>query len=635
MEPYRDAGPLALYGGDPQSLTHGFEGGVLQKVFYGGRRRAETVLEFFADVQLVFFGSDRGDAFVGAQAKIFARDVVLRDAHVKAQAERGAQVRGDFFALQLGNGALQHLAIHIEADRFDVAVLLAAEHVAGAAKLEIECGNAESGTQFAEFLHGGEAFAGDVGERGVRRDKQIGVGALGGASDAAAQLVELRQPQAVGAVDQNGVGARDVQSVLDDGRRHQHVRFIADEFQHHAFEFFFGHLTVGHDHPSLGDKLGHHGSERINRFDAVVNEEDLAVTGKFGFDGALQQLFLKGGDDSLNGQAVARRRFDDGHVAKANKGHVQRARNRRRREGERVHVFAHFLESLFVGNAEALFFIYDEKTEVGKFHIFRKQPVGADDHVHLARFQIGENFFLLRGAAEAAEHFDARGEGGESFLERFEMLEGEHGGRRENSHLLVVHHGFERRAHGDLCFAVADVAAQEAVQGNVEACIVSVPQQHELAAVSAGFDLAKPLELPDAVIDMDHIVARLQLGKIAEETGSANLATGPLDCGCDVEKIGVAEERKPSTGKRNAFREGRADQQHGGGFVRGLCREAGGGVFRFAEHVGHFILAADVRKAFDLSGACGRQENRSAGSELGLHVSHAGNDIAVKTRAGP
>src|SRR2546429_1795599 len=154
MEPYRDAGPLALYGGDPQSLTHGFEGGVLQKVFYGGRLRAETVLEFFADVQLVFFGSDRGDAFVGAQAKIFARDVVLRDAHVKAQAERGAQVRGDFFALQLGNGALQHLAIHIEADRFDVAVLLAAEHVAGAAKLEIECGNAESGTQFAEFLHG-------------------------------------------------------------------------------------------------------------------------------------------------------------------------------------------------------------------------------------------------------------------------------------------------------------------------------------------------------------------------------------------------------------------------------------------------------------------------------------------------
>src|ERR1700726_3444489 len=174
-----------------------------------------------------------------------------------------------------------------------------------------------------------------------------------------------------------------------------------------------------------------------------------------------------------------------------------------------------------------------------------------------------------------------------------------------------------------------------AFQGNVKARVVGIFQQHELAAVSAGFDLAKSLELPDAVIDVDHIVAGLQLGKVAEETGSANLAAGPLDCRSNVEKIGVAKKRKPSVRKRDAFREGRADQQHRGGFLRAFGGETGGGVFRFAEHVGHFILAADVRKAFDLSSACGRQENRSAGSELRLHVSHAGNDIPMKTRAGP
>src|SRR5207302_4567957 len=113
-----------------------------------------------------------------------------------------------------------------------------------------------------------------------------------------------------------------------------------------------------------------------------------------------------------------------------------------------------------------------------------------------------------------------------------------------------------------------------------------------------------------------------------------DFAAGPLDRGRDVEKVGVAEKSKPSAGKGDAFRKRRADEQPRRGFVRSLGGEAGGGIFRFAEHVGHFILAADVRKAFDLSGACGRQENRSAGSELGLHVSHAGNDIAVKTRAG-
>src|SRR5712664_2492761 len=149
------------------------------------------------------------------------------------------------------------------------------------------------------------------------------------------------------------------------------------------------------------------------------------------------------------------------------------------------------------------------------------------------------------------------------------------------------------------------------------------------------FDLTKSLELPNAVIDMDHIVAGLQFGKIAEETGSANFAAGPLDRGRDVEKIGVTEKSKLGIGKRDAFREGGADKQHRGGFVRGLGGEAGGGIFRFAENVGDFVFAADVRKALDLSGARGGQENRSAGSELGFHVSHAGNDIPVKTRAGP
>src|SRR5260370_5289153 len=88
-----------------------------------------------------------------------------------------------------------------------MSVLLAAEHVASAAQLKVERGDAESGAQFAELLHGGEAFAGDVGERGVRRDPEIGVGALCGTTDAAAQLVELGEPQAVGPVVLNLLGA--------------------------------------------------------------------------------------------------------------------------------------------------------------------------------------------------------------------------------------------------------------------------------------------------------------------------------------------------------------------------------------------------------------------------------------------
>ena len=443
METYGDARSLAFDGGNPQALTHGFEGGVLQKVFHGRRRRAEAIFEFFAHVLFVFFGSDRRNTFVGAQSEIFAGDVVLRDSNVKAEAERGAEIGSDFFAFEFGDGPLQHLAIHIEADGFDMAVLLAAEHVASAAQFEVESGDAESGAEFAEFFHGGEAFAGDVGERGVRGNEEIRVGALSGTTDAAAELIKFSEAETVSAIDQDRVGTRNVEAVFDDGGRNENVSFIADEFQHHAFEFFLGHLAVSNNDTRFGNQLLHHDSEGIDGFDAIVNEENLAVASKLSFDGSLHQLFPKRGDDGLNGEAIAGRSFDDGHVAKTNKRHVQCARNGCGRKREGVYVFAHFFEALFVGDAEALFFVHDEKTEVGELHVFGKQAMRTDDHIDFASFQIGEDFFLFGGTAEAAEHFDARGKSGKSFLEGFKMLKREHGGGRENRDLLVVDYGLK------------------------------------------------------------------------------------------------------------------------------------------------------------------------------------------------
>src|SRR5439155_1369849 len=174
-----------------------------------------------------------------------------------------------------------------------------------------------------------------------------------------------------------------------------------------------------------------------------------------------------------------------------------------------------------------------------------------------------------------------------------------------------------------------------AFEGNVQASIFGVFQQHEFAAVATGFDLAKSFKLADAVVHVDHVVAGFQLCKIAEETGSANFAAGTFDRRSDVEKIGVAKECEAGFRKRDTFGEGRANQQHRRRFLRAFGGEASGSIFRFAEDVGNFVFAANVSKALDFSRACGGQENGSTGSELGLHVTHAGNDIAVKTGAGP
>ncbi len=50
-----------------------------------------------------------------------------------------------------------------------------------------------------------------------------------------------------------------------------------------------------------------------------------------------------------------------------------------------------------------------------------------------------------------------------------------------------------------------------AFERNVEARVFGVPQQHEFAAAAVRLDLAQTLELADAVVHVDHKVARLRV----------------------------------------------------------------------------------------------------------------------------
>src|SRR5207245_11290358 len=102
-----------------------------------------------------------------------------------------------------------------------------------------ERGDAKARAEFAELLHGGKALAGDVGERGFRWNEEIGVSALAGTADAAAELVKFSEAEAISAVDEDGVGGGNVQAVLDGGGGEEDVGFVVNKFEHRAFELFF------------------------------------------------------------------------------------------------------------------------------------------------------------------------------------------------------------------------------------------------------------------------------------------------------------------------------------------------------------------------------------------------------------
>ena len=115
----------------------------------------------------------------------------------------------------------------------------------------------------------------------LRRDEQVRIGAAIGAADAAAELVELAEAVAVGAVDEHGVGERDVEAVFDDGGGDQHVVLVVHEGEHDAFELGFAHLAVADDDARGGDEFLDARGDFVDGFDAVVDEVDLAAALEF------------------------------------------------------------------------------------------------------------------------------------------------------------------------------------------------------------------------------------------------------------------------------------------------------------------------------------------------------------------
>ena len=151
------------------------------------------------------FGFHSGDALVHSQALILFRDVFGGDADIQAEVELCLGGFDSGFALHLADGALEHLGVEFEADGFDVAALLAAQQIAGAAQFEIERGDFEARAQIGKFLQRRQPAARDRRELDFGGHQQIGVGAAIGAAHASAKLVKLGEAQAVGAIDDDGV----------------------------------------------------------------------------------------------------------------------------------------------------------------------------------------------------------------------------------------------------------------------------------------------------------------------------------------------------------------------------------------------------------------------------------------------
>ena len=125
------------------------------------------------------------------------------------------------------------------------------------------------------------ALPGGVRDFPVRGNQQVGIGAVVAPPHPAPQLVQLRQPEAVGPVNDDGIHIGHIQAGLNDGGADQHIRLPVGESHHHILQLRFGHLPVSHQKAGLGNQPGQFVRRFVNGADAVVQKKRLPVPLQF------------------------------------------------------------------------------------------------------------------------------------------------------------------------------------------------------------------------------------------------------------------------------------------------------------------------------------------------------------------
>ena len=142
---------------------------------------------------------------------------------------------------------------------------------------------------------------------------------------------------------------------------------------------------------------------------------------------------------------------------------MQRSRNRRRRESQRIDVDRQLRQLLLGRHAEFLLLVDNQQPQIAEYDLFAQNLVRADQDVDTASFEVGADLRHLFGRFGAVEILDPHGEVAQTLRKRAVVLQGENRRRHQHGDLLAVHGRLERCADRHLGLAEAHVAADQPV----------------------------------------------------------------------------------------------------------------------------------------------------------------------------
>ena len=446
------------------------------------RRLAVTVGELLFQILQIGLVAGGGELAVRFQTQLVRIDVLDRNRRFDGQVDgHGHRLDVLLGLLVLLHGFGHHAYVQVEAHALDMAGLLVAQKVTGAAQFQVLHGHVETGAERRVLRDRGEPVVGLLGHRLGRVVQEVGVRAFTSTADAAAQLMKLAQAETVGMVDDQRVRVGYVKTRFDDRGAHEHVDVTMPEVADDLVKLLLTHLAVG----DADVRFGHQHMDLVGDgrdvLHAIVHVEHLAAAQQFTAHRRGDLRVLVGSHIGQHRQPVFGRGGQRGHFADAGHGHLQRARDRRRGQGQHVHIGAQCLQRFLVFHAETLLLVDDDEPQILERDLGVQQFVRADDHVHRAGPQALDGPVDLLGGLEPAHGRHIDREPFEPFAEGLVMLLDQQRGGHEHGHLLAVLHGLEGRAQRDLGFAEPHIAADQAI--------------HRHGLFHVGFDLVDGGEL--------------------------------------------------------------------------------------------------------------------------------------------
>ena len=158
----------------------------------------------------------------------------------------------------------EELRVEIKPDRRNVSRLFATEQITSTANLKVRERQLEAGAKVRRIKDRLQSLPCNLAQRILLAIEEVAPGATTASPNTATQLIELRQAELIGAVNNDRVRIWNVETRLNDGGTDKNVHLATDELPHHALELAILHLSVTHGNPCIRQQSAQLLRRRLN-----------------------------------------------------------------------------------------------------------------------------------------------------------------------------------------------------------------------------------------------------------------------------------------------------------------------------------------------------------------------------------